>query len=256
MKTKSLYTAIVIMVVVNFVMYFIVPLPTGVLVLYDDVWKTVAIALAAIFLLKAGHYVVGLEQKSLQLFASGFGCWTIGQIFWTKFHILHPEGSVPFPYISDIGFFAFHIFVLFGLFILLKHYLPFISTKQWLSTVIFFIILIGIAFPLVLLPSIRSVELTPLGKFLSFIYPLLDIVIIALLLPVIGLTAGGRIGQSWVIIVIGFALLTVADAIFSYLEMTGYSASFLAGSKFGFLWTLAGLIVMAGAIKFIEAHSK
>jgi len=254
MKTKSLYAAIVIMVVVNFVMYFIVPLPPRVLGLYDDVWGVVAFALAAIFLFKAGHYAVGPERKSLQFSALGFGSWTVGEILWTHFDILHPEGEVPFPYISDIGYFAFYIFVLFGVFILFKHYLPFISTKQRLSTVIFFIILIGIAFPLVLLPSIRSVELTPLGKFLSFIYPLLDIMIIAPI-PAIARTVGGRIGQSWIIIVSGFALLTAADAIFSYLEMSGTGSAVII-SKFGFLWTLAGLIVMAGAVKYIEAHSK
>ena len=255
MKVKSLYTAITIMVVVTFVMYFIVPLPKRAFILWDDVIEAVAFALAAIFLLKASNYAIGLEQKSLKLFASGFGFWIIGEGIWTIFDILHPKGEkIPFPYFSDIGFFAFYILVLIGLLVLLKHYSPFMSTKQWIFAFVAFIILIGIGLPLVILPSMRSTELTFLGKALSFIYPFSDIVIITLTIPVISLTAGGKIGQSWLIIVIGFALITAADVIFSYLALTGAS-TVINDSNFGFLWTLGGLVVMAGAVKYMETHS-
>jgi hypothetical protein len=128
------------------------------------------------------------------------------------------------------------------------------STKQWIFAFVAFIILIGIGLPLVILPSMRSTELTFLGKALSFIYPFSDIVIITLTIPVISLTAGGKIGQSWLIIVIGFALITAADVIFSYLALTGAS-TVINDSNFGFLWTLGGLVVMAGAVKYMETHS-
>jgi hypothetical protein len=172
---------------------------------------------------------------------------------WTIFNITHPNANVPNLYFSDIGFISFYVFVIYGFFVLIQHYSRFVSKKQWIVALITFFGLLSIALPLVLIPAALSKDLTLLGKLVTIIYPILDIVIVSLLTIISNLTAGGEIGRAWVITGAGFFILTWTDLVFTYLT-TSQSSSMYVISKFGVLWTLAGLVIMAGSVKYIEAH--
>jgi len=252
MNKKLWYLAAIIMAVVNIVMYLIIPLPERVFVLWDDFWELAAMVLATIFLLQASQ-VAGPEKRAFRLFALGFGGWSVGQVLWAGFDLFHPGAVPPFPHISDIGYFAFYIFVLFGLFALLRHYVSVVSKAQWVTAAGVLIVLLAIAFPFVLLPVVRSGEMSWLGKFLSFAYPFLDVVVIACLLPVISMFAGGKIGQSWLITAVGFVAIAGADIVFTYLQLAG---GYSNGNTFALLWVLGGLLVMVGSLRFIESHTK
>jgi len=248
MNKKLWYLAAIVMAVLNIAMYLIIPLPERVFVLWDDLWELVAMGLAAIFLLQASQ-VAGPEKRAFRLFALGFGSWAVGQALWATFDLFHAGAVPPFPHISDIGFFAFYVFVLLGFLALLRHYSSVISKAQWATAASLLVVMLAVAFPFVLLPVVRSGEMTWLGKFLSFAYPFLDVVVIALLLPVISLFAGGRIGQSWLITAVGFVAIAGADIVFTYLQVAGGYAN---GNTFALLWVLGGLLVMVGSLRFIE----
>jgi hypothetical protein len=252
-NTKRIYAGIGVIALLVLILYFAVPMQDRVFVLFDDLAESIAFVLATVFLAIASNYVLGLEKKSIRLMSIGFGFWTLGQLMWTIFDITHPNAEVPTPYFSDIGFISFYIFVIYGFFVLIQHYSRFISKKQWIIAVFTFVVLLAFALPLVLIPAALSRDLTPLGKLVTIIYPILDIVIISLLTIISNLTAGGEIGQAWIITGAGFFILTWADLVFTYLT-TSQSSTMYVISKFGVLWTLAGLVIMAGSVKYIEAH--
>jgi hypothetical protein len=252
-NAKRTYAGIGIITLLVLLLYFAVPMQDRVFVLFDDVAELMAFILATVFLTIASNYVLGLEKKSITLMSIGFGFWTLGQLVWSIFNFTHSNAEVPTPYFSDIGFISFYIFVIYGLFVLIQHYSHFISKRQWIIAVFTFVILTGIALPLVLIPALRSSDLTPLGKLVTIIYPILDIVIVSLLTIISNLTAGGEIGQAWILTGAGFFILTWADLVFTYLTTLQLGSMYVV-SKFGVLWTLAGLVVMAGSVKYIEAH--
>jgi hypothetical protein len=248
-NTKLVYAGIVLVLI----LYFAVPMQDRVFVLFDDVTELMAFVFAAVFLAIARNYILGLEKKSITLMSIGFGFWALGQLVWSIFDFTHPNADIPTPYFSDIGFISFYIFVIYGLFVLIQHYSRFISKKRWIIALITFVVLTGIDLPLVLIPTLRSTDLTLLGKLITIIYPMFDIIIVSLLTIVSGLTAGGEIGQAWYIFGAGFFILTLADSVFTYLT-TSQSSSMYVISKFGVFWTLTGLVIMAGSLKYLEAH--
>jgi len=252
-NTKLVYAGIGIIALLVLLLYFAVPMQDRVFVLFDDVAELMAFILATVFLAIASNYVLGLEKKSITLMSIGFGFWTLGQLVWTIFDFTHPIAYIPNPYFSDIGFVSFYIFVIYGFFVLVQHYSHFISKRQWIIALITFVVLTGIALPLVFIPALRSTDLTLLEKLITIMYPIFDIVIVSSLTIISNLTAGGEIGQAWVLTGAGFFILTWADLVFTY-PTTSQLGSMYVINKFGVLWTLAGLVIMAGSVKYIEAH--
>ncbi len=254
MNKKLWYLVAIILAVANILMYLIIRLPERVFVLWDDLSGLVSMALAVAFLLQASKLAGSAEQKALRLFALGFGGRAVGQLLWVIFDFSHPQTIAPFPSTSDIGFIAFYVFVLFGLFFLLKHCLPLISKTHWMIAAGVLIVLLAAASTLVspAMHYLAYYEMSWFGKCLSFAYPFLDIVIVALILPVILLFAGGNIGQSWLITVVGFVAIAAADTIFAYLHLTG---RYIITANSGILSALGGLLVMAGSLRFMQSHT-
>ena len=253
MNKKLWYVTAIVLAIVNIVMYLVIPLPDRVFVFWDDLSRLVSIALAAVFLLQASRIAGSADQKAFRLFALGFGCRAIGHLLWVIFDFTSKSTAKPFPSLSDIGFFAFYAFMLLGLLFLLKHYLPLISKVQWIAAAGVLIALLAVAsfFVRPAMDYFHYYQLSWLPKFLIFAYPLLGIVVIALILPIVLLFAGGNIGQSWLITVVGFAAIAAVDIRFPNLHVTGH---FITDNA-GLLSALGGLLVAVGSLRFTHSHT-
>ena len=145
----------------------------------------------------------------------GWGMWAVGETLY--FILSQNRSEIPYPSAADLfyigGYFPFAL----GLISRLRETPRRLTSGQRFRVFVFYMVLIAIAFTFVIQPVLRNSDpSTFLVTILDIIYAVGDILV---LLLAIRLLVDYQIRVSstgWVLLIIGFILMTIADLTYSY----------------------------------------
>ena len=146
----------------------------------------------------------------------GWGMWAVGEILY--FILSQTSGEIPYPSTADYfyigGYFPFAL----GLISRLRETPRRLTSSQQFRVFVSYVVLIAAAFMFVVQPVIQNSE--PSTYFVTVLDMTYAIGDILLLLLAIRLLVDYQIRASssgWVLLIIGFILMTIADLMYSYL---------------------------------------
>lgn len=194
--------------------------------------------------------------KAVFFIGLGLFCWGSGETIWSYYNFFLGEPA-PYPSLADLGFAPSIFFYGLGAIYLSKatgakyglknkYAKLFIALAPIVLLVISYYFLVVIARGGVLIPEGE----TPLKIVLDIVYPLGDFLALTISVIVSGLSfkyLGGRYLVDIISILIGLAVMTVADAVFSYTTTLG---TFYNGQFGDLLLTLGLFFLTYGVLGF------
>ena len=196
--------------------------------------------------------------KSVFYIGLGLLCWGFGETIWSYYNFFLGEPA-PYPSLADIGFAPSIFFYGLGTIYLSRA----IGAKYGLRnlyakifTAIAPIIILAVSYYLFVTVARGGILVPPdetlLKTILDIVYPFGDFLALAIAIIISGLSfryLGGRYVFDVVSILSGLAVMTIADAVFSYTTTTG---TFYNG-QFGDLLLTTGLFLLTfGVLGFYE----
>ncbi len=166
--------------------------------------------------------------------------WGTGQMAWAYYQLI-AHRVAPFPSMADFGYLALVPFAIVGVSIIcFEKALTSERVRAVLDGLVIAVSLMSVAWVLALEPVfVARGETTLFALVLSFTYPVGDIVVVAVVLTT--LLRVGLQHRQLRLLGLGFAILAVADGLFSYLVATGTVSSYTLSDVGWF----AGFLVVA-----------
>jgi len=166
-----------------------------------------------------------LGRSKMGLFSLGFAVglllWMPGLAVYTYTYLI---AGVDLPYLSlaDVFYLLSYPPILLGCIGLLREFRSSLERVDWLTTAI-----VGVLFYLLValyavVPSVQALE-DPLEILVTALYPSLDVLILALLLPVLLAFRKGIFRAPFALLALGAALVALGDLAFTYVNLViGY----------------------------------
>jgi len=199
--------------------------------------------------------------KAVFFLGLGLFCWGSGEAIWSYYNFFVGEPA-PYPSLADLGFAPSIFFYGLGA-IYLSHATGakfglrnpyakvFVTIAPFLLLALSYYLFVTVARGGILVPP----DETPLKTILDIVYPFGDFVALAISVIVSGLSFkyfGGRYVFDIISILLGLAVMTIADAVFSYTTTVG---TFYNG-QFGDLLLTTGLFLLTfGALGFYKVKT-
>ena len=230
-KTKIGLFVAFIALAIDLALYALKPLGDNSFIAADlltIIFSSAAVA-AGIYALKF-HDIGSAYSKLLWLMVTGVFFWAIGEMLWGYQEILLNTQNLTIS-IADIFYllgYPFFIFGIYSLFLILKD--PITSNKKW-------IVLLVIAAAAVSVgiyganSAIADPEQSTLGKAVTIGYVILDSFLLFGVIAVLLLFSGGKLTKPWIVILVAFILLIVAD-----LYYTTVVSTYVSEDAFTMLW--------------------
>ncbi|MDJ0395539.1 GGDEF domain-containing protein [Rhodococcus sp. G-MC3] len=234
--------------------------PNAFAVALDDAAQLAGGLVATLTCWYTGRRRSGPERRWRVLMAAGMACWSGGVLFWGLYRsVLHIP--LPSPSFADVGFFLFPVFAVPALRSLVtstSRRSKFSSAHAWITSLLDGMVVVGSLFVLswatVLGQVARSGETDSLQFMLALMYPVTDLVLVAM----VGLLAVvprilRRYRTQLVLLGAGLVSLSVSDSLYAYLVATGAEEMPLVADA-GFI---AGpiLIALAASAPSLEQRS-
>jgi len=140
--------------------------------------------------------------------------WTIGDIYYTV--ALQDLEEPPSPSWADVGYLLCYPAWYAGLILLARSRVRGFQASVWLDGLIGALVVAALGAAVLLPPILAATEGSPAAVATNLAYPLLDILLIAFVVGVFGLT-GWRPGRDWLLIGGALATFAVADGFYLYL---------------------------------------
>jgi two-component system, cell cycle response regulator len=182
--------------------------------------------------------LVAEERPAWLILGFGLAAWAAGDIHWTL--ALSGLESPPFPSLSDAFYLALYPAAYVALVLLLRARVSGFWRSLWLDGAIGALAVASIAAAVAFTPIIEATEGDAAAVATNLAYPLGDLLLLALVVVVFGLS-GWRPGRAWVLIGAGLGLMSVADVIFLFQAATD---SYVEGTLLDALWPAA--VVLTG----------
>lgn len=177
------------------------------------------------------------NRSAWLLVALAIGLWTVGDIIWAFRG--DPNASVT---VSDLLWLTWYPLLIAALILLVRDRVPVFELHRWIDGVIVMLVVATPWVALFLEPAAQRSNDSSLVDIVDFAYPLGDVVIVGATLGVLALM-GWRAGPMWLALVIGFAALGIADAVYS-VDALGHS--YASDTVFDAMW-LGGMVLIAYA---------
>jgi two-component system cell cycle response regulator len=193
-----------------------------------------------------GMYCIGRalarRQERLPWLLLGLGAtaWGLGGVFYLAAY--YHADSVPFPSPADIGYLAVYPCAYAGLLLLTKRRLTGFRRTLWLDGVIGGLAVASLAAAVVFQAVLGQVGGSSAAVATNLAYPLGDVVLLALVVLVAGIS-GWRPGRDWWLIGLGLIVFFVGDS--SYLIETA-QGTYATGHLLDASWP-TGLLLVAYA---------
>jgi diguanylate cyclase len=201
------------------------------------VYHTVSALTAALVLIRV---LSRAERRTMWIcFGAGLAIWTVASLVYT-FHDQHLD-PYPVPPWSDLVYYAGYPFMFVGL-ALGTRANGRLSRSGWLDGLVVGLGLASAAGTLLLRPILANDEATPTEVFWSLGYPILDLVLVALVLAA-ATPRGWRVGASGATLSAGLAIYAGTDVWYSVAVAEG---GYVSGTLIDGGW-LAGMFVIAVA---------
>jgi two-component system, cell cycle response regulator len=203
------------------------------------VYNVVFVAAALVCLCRG--VLVTASRGAWRAIGAGLLSWALGDIYWTLF--FSNSETVPYPSPADALYLSAYLALSAGIVMLLRPRLPRFQTSLWMDGLIGALAAaaVGAAF---LYPAIKEATTGSTAAIVTnLMYPLNDLVLLALLVGGLALT-GWRPGRKFALIAAGLTVLVIADSVFLYQSATG---SYKEGTWLDSLWLASALAVAAAA---------
>jgi len=205
-------------------------------------WSAGAGSVIAAAALALRAILVRRERRAWALIAAGLASYSAATLMWILW--LQPQDPPPYPSIADALWIAFYPAAYAGLVSIMRHRLPRLPRAVMLDGLIAGMAVAGVASVAMAPAAARNSQgLETLAQITTFAYPLLDIVLLAVIGFVFAVT-GCRPGRLWALLAAAVAAITVADVVWSY-QVAGLLRGDPATSNL--LWTLAWILFAVAA---------
>ncbi len=196
----------------------------------DDWLGNVALWVAALICL-AGAARAERSRAAWFLIGAALVAWAIGDTLWS----LRGDPS-EITSVSDVFWLAWYPLIVAALVLLVRDRVPEFDLYRWIDGLVVMLLVATPMVALFLQPAAQHSNSSALTDAVEFAYPLGDAIIVGATLGVLALL-GWRPGRTWITLVIGFAALGIADAVYSadalghsYKTGTTFEALLLGGS--------------------------
>lgn len=154
-------------------------------------------------------------------FAVGLILWMFGLVVYTYTYLI-AGADLPYLSLADVFYLSSYPPIIIGCTVLLRIYGSSLQKSSWLLIVAAAFLLCILVAVYVVLPSIVALE-SPLETIITALYPLLDIVILLLLLPLFFAFSNGVFRVPYAMLALGAFLVAMGDLVFTYVNlMIGY----------------------------------
>lgn len=175
-------------------------------------------------LILSTKYKISSESGKVWLCISlGMFGWMIGDILYTYFDVF--TGEAPFPSIADFFYLIAYLPLTLGFIIQSKIIKVPLNMKEKIVNAIVYITISIIVVVYVLIFPIQSWyegEAIPIEDLfeitIAVLYPLLDLVLLALVMIVLTKFRHGKINRSWSLLIAGILMTIVGDILFNWVE--------------------------------------
>jgi hypothetical protein len=202
-----------------------------------DAWLSVGAEWLAALLCAIGAWRSERNRGAWLLVAVAIAFWALGDTIWSIRG--EPEANAT---ISDLFWLAWYPLLVGALILLVRDRVPRFELHRWIDGIVVMLVVVTPWVALFLEPAAQHSRDSSIVDAVDFAYPLGDAVIVGATLGVLALM-GWRAGPMWVALVLGFAALGLADAIYS-VDALGHTYS--SDTVFDALW-LGGLVLIAYA---------
>jgi hypothetical protein len=251
-EPQAMWLTIITLMVINFIFYKYRIGGPETLTLVGDLFPVVCSLFAAGALLRVTFYLKtwDLTKTSWLLLAFGFFCWFLGESFFAITELA--LGRTPgVPSLAD-GFWLCGIFPIITALILLiygYHRTGFLigRTVKYVFVIIGVSILEIVLIAKICMPILYAPQLSVLEKVFTLVYPVLDMVILMLVFFLVLITSvlgKGLLSKPWKFLAIGFALIAVADILYSYFNWLG---AYNTGNYIDMMWNSGYLFIALSA---------
>jgi diguanylate cyclase (GGDEF)-like protein len=179
------------------------------------------------------------ERAAWTVLGVGIFAFAVGDIVFDFAY----NGSPPGVSICDAFYLAFYPACYLALALLVRARISVFHRSVWLDGVIAALAVSAVSASLVLQVVLDHASGGTAATAVGLAYPVADLVLLALVILVFAL-AGLRPGRAWIVAALAFALITVADSLFLYLNATG---GYQEGTLLDALWPAAMLLLAVAA---------
>jgi hypothetical protein len=204
---------------------------------YLDAWVSCGAEVVAAVICAVGALRSERNRGAWLLIAIAIGAWALGDIIWAIRG--EPDASVT---VSDGFWLAWYPLLVVALALLVRDRVPGFELHRWVDGVVVMLVIVTPWIALFLEPAAQHSHDSSYIDVVDFAYPLGDAIIVGATLGVLALM-GWRAGPMWVALVMAFAALAIADAIYS-LDALGHTYS--SDTVFDAMW-LGGMLLIAYA---------
>ena len=160
----------------------------------------------------------GSERGAWLAIAAAILAWAGAEIYWTAEIVDNP--SAPYPSPADVGYLAFYPLAILGVCLLIRARAEELDWRLWMDGLIAALGTAALGAALVFEFVADHATGTTIEVATTLAYPLGDILMLALVVGVIGLTRW-RPGRTWSLLLAGLAAMAVADVAYTLQSTNG-----------------------------------
>lgn len=197
--------------------------------------------------------------KAIFFISLGLASWGFGNAMWAYYNFFQ-NNNIPYPSLSDIGFFPAYFLWIAGIFYLSRATKTKLEIKHNLRKLFLLIIpciILYFSYYFLFFIVDRSYDSeTPIRIIFDLYYPSMNIVILTVALIIFGLSVnffGGKYKLSLFAILFGYVFLYGGDFMFSYLTSTG---GFFTGGITDIFYLTAFYLITWGTLSFYLTPKK
>ena len=260
-EPQAMWLVAITLMVINFVFYKFRIGGPDTLTLIGDLLPVICSLFAVGALFRITFYLKtwDLTKTAWLLLAFGLFCWFLGEGSFAVTELA--LGRTPgVPSLAD-GFWLcgiFPIITALTLFIYGYQRTGFLigHTLKYVFVIVAVSLLEVLLIAKICMPILYAPQLSVLEKVFTLVYPILDMVILMLVFFLVLITSvlgKGLLSKPWKFLVIGFALIAVADILYSYLNWMG---AYSTGSYIDMMWNSGYLFIALSAFYQKELMEK
>jgi diguanylate cyclase (GGDEF)-like protein len=201
-----------------------------------------AISLACAITVLARAVLIPTNRVGWLLFGLGVAGLSAGDLYYNL--VLAKMEAPPFPSLGDVLYLSAYPLTIAGLFVLLRNRLQSSAATMWLDAAIGVLAVLSVGLGL-MLGTIEeaTVGATTLQVVVAAAYPLLDLVMFAMIAAVVALT-GARLDRPLLVVMAAMISIGFADVVYFYESVAG---SYEEGTIIDVFWPLGGALLATAA---------
>jgi len=209
------------MVVYILIQLFVIGGDAFVITLGDSLPIPLAIVTAVlVFMMWRQFAPLNSGRKLWAWFVIGWTLWAIGEILYVVMGFITDE--VPYPSVADIAYIIGTIMLIGGLIRRVQETPNKLRGTQNLGFWLIAVAVTAIVFFFALQPTLQADAGSGIGiTILDAFYPLTDLLLMLLAIRLLFDYTRTRSSRGWVLVIIGFLLVTISDLMYSYLNSIG-----------------------------------